>query len=96
VASDYPIDATARICDAPAAMSPIAMAMASARVETFSFRFAFSKCSCAVEGEIPSLPATSRSVAPRAISRSASISRLVSPSGGAANPCFETRLRSRS
>jgi hypothetical protein len=28
--------------------------MASARVETFSFLFAFSKCSCAVDGEIPS------------------------------------------
>jgi hypothetical protein len=69
---------------------------ASARVETFSFLFAFSKCSCAVEGEIPSLRATSRSVAPRAMSRRASISRLVNPTGGAANPCFGTRLRSRS
>ena len=44
--------------------SETAIAMASARVETFSFLFAFSKCSCAVDGEIPSLWATSRSVAP--------------------------------
>jgi hypothetical protein len=57
------------------------MAMVSARVEAFSFLFAFSKCSCAVDEEIPNLLLTSRSVAPRAINRKVSTSRLVSPAG---------------